>query len=166
MQESGAGGAWRAEPWEGLIHEVVDGLDCDVVELRRGGTRARQIIEVRVERRDGAKVTVDDCARVSRALEARLDVLEGMPERYVLEVSSPGADRPLRHVADWRRFVGRHASVTCGALPGGRQDVEIVAVTGEDATARAVVRDSKGMEHDLALADVTKARLAFQWKKK
>jgi len=165
VRETGAEGAGRSDPLEPLIHEVVDELDCDVVELRRGGTRARQIIEVRVERRDGAKVTVDDCARVSRAVEARLDALEGMPERYVLEVSSPGADRPLRHVADWRRFVGRHASVTCGALPGGRQDVEILAMHGEDSAAHAVVRDAKGVEYTIPLAEVTKARLAFQWKR-
>ena len=51
-------------------------------------------------------VTVDDCARVSRALEGWLDEHDEIPERYVLEVSSPGIERPLTRPRDWERFVG------------------------------------------------------------
>ncbi len=153
------------DPLQPLIAEVLEALEFDLVELRRGGSRARQVLEIRVERRDGVKVTLDDCTQVSRALEARFDALESMPPHYVLEVSSPGADRPLRTAAEWRRFVGRRATVTCGALPGGRQEVEILAVEGEDGAAGAVVRDEKGVEYAFPLASVTQARLAFHWKR-
>ena len=81
-----------------LEHVVVQGLaevGYDLVELRQGGTRTRPVLEVRIDRRDGEKVTVDDCARASRALEARLDDGSLVSERYVLQVSSPG-ERPLR----------------------------------------------------------------------
>ncbi len=153
------------DPLQPIITEALDALAFDLVELRRGGSKARQVIEVRVERRDGETVTLDDCTRVSRALEARFDAMESMPERYVLEVSSPGADRPLRTAAEWRRFIGRRATVTCGALPGGRQEVEILAVEGEDDAAGAVVRDGKGREFQLPLESITQARLAFHWKR-
>lgn len=148
-----------------LISAVLDTLGFDLVELRRGGSRARQVLEVRVERRDEVKVTLEDCTLISRALEARFDASETMPPHYVLEVSSPGADRPLRTPTEWRRFIGRRATVTCGALPGGRQEVEILAVEGEDDAAGAVVRDEKGVEYSFPLASVTQARLAFHWKR-
>jgi ribosome maturation factor RimP len=153
------------DPLEPLITEVLGELECDLVELRRGGSRGRPVLEIRIERRDLQKVTLDDCTRASRALEARFDALDGMPAHYVLEVSSPGADRPLRTEAEWRRFVGRHATVTCGALPGGRQEVEILALEGEAGAMQAVVRDGKGVEYRFPLASVTQARLAFHWKR-
>lgn len=153
------------DPLQPIITDVLRELEFDLVELRRGGSRARQVLEVRVERRDREKVSLDDCTRVSRALEARFDAMESMPEQYVLEVSSPGADRPLRTQEEWRRFVGHHATVTCGALPGGRQEVEILSVEGEDGAAGAKVRDGKGVEYLLPLNTVTQARLAFHWKR-
>ena len=150
---------------EPLIVAELDALDFDLVELRRGGSRGRPVLEIRIERRDRVKVTLDDCARASRAIEARFDADEAIPGRYVLEVSSPGADRPLRHADDWRRFVGRHATVWHPALAGGRQEVELLALTGEAGAEIAEVRDQKERVHALPLAEVTQARLAFHWKK-
>src|SRR5579862_3369669 len=115
---------------ERIVTEELAGLGYDLVELRPGGSKHRPLIDVRIDRRDLAKVTVDDCARASRALEARLDVApELMGERYVLEVSSPGMDRKLVRAADWRRFAGRKVNVKSAVL-GGRAEVEIVGVDG------------------------------------
>jgi ribosome maturation factor RimP len=115
-----------------------------------------------MDRRDGEKVTVDDCARVSRALEARLDAGGVVPEHYVLEVSSPGVERPLKRPADWRRFAGRRASVLAPAL-GGRVEVEIAGVEGEEGREVAVVRTPRGEEQRVPLAEVKEARLVFTW---
>jgi ribosome maturation factor RimP len=126
------------ETIEALVAGELDALGFDLVELRRGGSRARPLLEVRMDRRDGAKVTLEDCTRASRALEARVEQAAMMGERYVLEVSSPGADRPLRTPAEWRRFVGRHAVVTSPLVTGGKQEVEILAVDGEDGAEVAL----------------------------
>ena len=107
-------------------------------------------------------VTVDDCARASRALEGRLDAEGSVGERYVLEVSSPGVERPLLKPADWRRFAGKRAKVLSDAL-GGREEVEIVALDGEPGAEVVVVRDSRGAERRVPLAQVREARLAFHW---
>jgi ribosome maturation factor RimP len=123
------------------------------------------VLEIRIDRRDEEKVTVDDCARASRALEARLEADALVAEQYVLEVSSPGADRPLRHAADWRRFVGRRATVTTAWLSGGKQEVEILALDGEAGAEVALVRDPKGREVQVPLREVSQARLAFHWKR-
>ena len=56
---------------ETLVARELDALGYEVVELRRGGSKARPLLEVRMDRRDGAKVTLEDCTRASRALEAQ-----------------------------------------------------------------------------------------------
>jgi len=138
-------------------------LGFELVELRRRGSKSRPVLDLRVERADGARVSVDDCARVSRAIEARLEADGVVGERYVLEVSSPGIERPLRQARDWQRVVGQSAVVTAPPLPGGKAEVTVVAVEGEAGAEVAVVRDGKGAEHRLVVADVKEARLAFHW---
>jgi len=149
---------------EPIVAQELDLMMFDLVELRRGGSKSRPVLEIRIDRRDGSKVTIEDCARVSRALEARLEAGALVNEQYVLEVSSPGADRPLRSPADWRRFVGRQATVTSGALAGGKQEVEILAVAGEEGAEVVHMRDPKGRAYEVPLSAVTAARLAFHWK--
>jgi ribosome maturation factor RimP len=146
-----------------LEHVVTEGLDevgYDLVELRKGGTRSRPVLEVRIDRRDGDKVTVDDCARASRALEARLDTGALVSERYVLQVSSPG-ERPLRTPAEWRRFVGRWANVLAPEF-GGRFEGEIMALDEVDGGAVVTLRPERGEATRLPLAAVKEARLAFR----
>jgi ribosome maturation factor RimP len=147
-----------------LEHVVVQGLAVigyDLVELRKGGTRTRPVLEVRIDRRDGEKVTVDDCARASRALEARLDDGSLVAERYVLQVSSPG-ERPLRTLAEWRRFVGRWANVLAPDA-GGRFEAEIVGVEEEAEGPVVTLRPERGEAKRIPLAAVKEARLAFRF---
>jgi len=146
-----------------VVVAELDSLGLDLVELRRGGTRTRPVLDVRIDRRDGEKVTVDDCARASRAIEARLDAGEVFAGKYVLEVSSPGVERPLRTAADWKRFVGRRARLTSAAV-GGMVEGEIVGLDDDAGRAIAVVRDDKGRTHTAPLDVIREARLVFHWK--
>jgi ribosome maturation factor RimP len=147
---------------EDLVRQELDALGFELVECRRGGTSRRPVLDVRIDRRDGAKVTIDDCARVSRAVAPRLDGSGMVGGGLVLEVSSPGVERPLRTPADWRRFAGRRAKVLSPAL-GGRVEVDIVGVEGLDGEEIATVRDLQGAEHRVPLATVKEARLVFVW---
>jgi ribosome maturation factor RimP len=147
-----------------LEHVVVEGLDeigYDLVELRKGGSRSRPVLEVRIDRRDGEKVTVDDCARASRALESRLDSSALVSERYVLQVSSPG-ERPLRTPDEWRRFVGRWANVLAPEF-GGRFDAVIGDVDELGGEAVVTLRPERGDAKRIPLAAVKEARLAFRF---
>ena len=149
---------------EAVVSAELAPLGFELVELKFGGSKGRPVLDVRIDRVDREKVQVGDCQRASRAIEARLDADPALiPQRYVLEVSSPGMERPLRKAAEWERFVGRFASVNSPAL-GGRHELEIVAVAGEAGQERLTLRDAKGNEQIIALADVTDARLAFHWK--
>lgn len=144
---------------EEVIVAELDAIGFDLVELRRGGTRNRPLIEVRIDRRDGSPVAIDDCARVSRAIEGRLDGSGLVEPAYVLQVSSPG-ERPLRTVGDWRRFVGQWANVL-SPTHGGRFEGKIVAIDGELGSEVVIIEPRTGVQQRVPLADVKEARLAF-----
>ena len=140
------------------IRDHIAGLGFELVDLRRVGTLQRPILQVRVDRPDsrpGQGITADDCAGISRSLERFLESSAMVGPRYVLEVSSPGIERPLRWPEHWRRFVGQRARVRAERL-GGRRQVEIVAVPDD---AHVTLRDEGGGEVTLALAEIRDATL-------
>ena len=154
---------------EDLVASEIKPLGLELFELKLGGSKGRPVLDVRVEREDGEKVTVDDCAAASRAIEAKLDAEDFGGRRYVLEVSSPGIERPLRNAKDWRRFVGSTVVVTSNVPgdPAGRRtdEVEIAGVEDDAGQELVIVRNERGVERRFPLAAVEKARLAFHWKR-
>ena len=158
-----------SEALQDIVVKELDPLGLELFELHSRGTRNRPVLDVRVERKDGAKVTVDDCARASRAIEAKLDQGGIVSDRYVLEVSSPGIERPLRNARDWSKFVGRDAVVTADAVGEAPElsarEVRIVGIEGNAGEEIVVLEDAGGAIHRVPLAAVKKARLAFNWKR-
>jgi ribosome maturation factor RimP len=157
------------ETLESLVASEIKPLGLELFEFKIGGSKGRPVLDVRVEREDGEKVTVDDCAAASRVIEMRLDAEDFGGKRYVLEVSSPGIERPLRNAKDWKRFVGANAVVTTNVVgdPAGRRtdEVEIAGVEGDAGQEVVIVHDERGDERRFPLAAVEKARLAFHWKR-
>ncbi len=147
------------------IRDHVAGLGFELVDLKRVGTQQRPILQVRIDRPDsrpGHGVTAEDCGTVSRSLERYLETAGLVGPRYVLEVSSPGIERPLRWVAHWRRFVGHRARVRSAAL-AGTATVEILSVPDD---AHVTVRLVDGTEMALALAEIREAALVMEWEPK
>ncbi len=152
---------------EGLLAEArhrVSQIGYELVDLRRKGSRGRPLIQVRVDvpmsTQPDRGITHDDCKAVSRALERWLDESRLFGERYVLEVSSPGLERPIRWPEHWERFRGRDVNVR---IPGrGRIRATIVDVA-EDGSA--VVLRPVGNEDDVTVAvkDARDATLAIDW---
>jgi ribosome maturation factor RimP len=147
------------------------GLEIFDVQLRREsiGTVLRVIID-RPDRGVPEKpedaVGIAECQRVSQDLSAILDVEEGeigeaaLARQYTLEVSSPGLDRPLRHEADYRRFVGRMAKVvTTEPLAG--QSAFAGRITGIE---RGDVLLAEGRRtHRVPLAQIKRGQLAVEF---
>jgi len=136
-------------------------LGLELADLRIGGTPQRPLAQVRIEwPADGAsrRVTVADCAMASRALEAWLDADGPLGRRYMLEVSSPGLERPLRWHRHWVRFVGREVQATVAGL--GRVRARIVAVPDE---ATVVLQRDGAEAQPIPLARIRDARLAVDW---
>ena len=145
-----------------LIRDHIASLGFELVDLRRTGTLQRPILQVRVDRPDsrpGQGVTADDCAVISRSLESFLETRAMVGPRYVLEVSSPGLERPLRLPEHWRRFLGRQAWVRAAPF-AGKIRVEIVAVPDDD---RVVLRREDQSELTVAFDDIREAVLAVNW---
>ena len=144
------------------IRDHIAELGFELVDLRRSGTLQRPILQVRVDRPDsrpGQGVTADDCAVISRSLERFLEQRAMVGPRYVLEVSSPGLERPLRLPEHWRRFVGRRARVRAASLPG-KSRVEILAVPDNE---HVVLRLDDGSQVTVALDTIRDAVLVVDW---
>ena len=149
----------------------LDDLGLELADLRIGGTPNRPLVQVRIEwppADPARRVTVDDCARASRALEAWLDSGGPLGSRYVLEVSSPGVERSLRWPRHWARSVGRDVHATVAGL--GRVRARIVAMPDEETV---VLEPRAGAGRGgggggagpcrVKLADIRDARLAVDW---
>ena len=93
-----------------LLEPVVEAMGYAIVRIMVLGQK-RPRLQIMVERRDERAMTVDDCAEVSRAISAVLDVEDPIAGAHVLEVSSPGIDRPLVRLADFERFAGFDAKI-------------------------------------------------------
>ena len=92
-----------------MILPTLSFLGYELYDLALAGSGVSTTLRVRIDRPEG--VTLDDCERVSKSLSALLDQADPFPTRYELEVSSPGAERPLRNLEEYRRFIGRRANV-------------------------------------------------------
>jgi ribosome maturation factor RimP len=146
------------------------GLDIFDVQYRREGPG--MVLRIQLDRPgNGAtaeeSVSVGDCARVSRDLSAVLDVEDVVPTAYVLEVSSPGLDRPLRHAADYGRFAGRRAKLVMreavdgqmffkGQLGGLETDKE----RGRDVV---IITSDDGRTHRVPIGVITRANLEVEF---
>ena len=153
------------------LDDRVRDLGYELVDVRWGGSGRRPMLKLRIDRPDsgpGEGVTVDDCAKVSRALEAWLDEHEELSDRYVLEVSSPGVDRPLVRARDFERFRGERVAVKGKEMLLGkatRLEGELLGLVDGDTEAEAVLlRLPDGEEVRIPRAEIRKAHLVFTWK--
>ncbi len=90
---------------ENIIAPSLESHGYDVVRIRLSGIK-RPVLQIMIERLDGVSITVDDCAIVSRVVSVLLDQHDPIKGHYILEVSSPGLDRPLVKAKDFQRFCG------------------------------------------------------------
>lgn len=155
---------------EQVAETLLEEFGFELVELERAGHRGRPILRLRIDRLDskpGGGVTVEDCARVSRALEAVLDTRDDLPGSYILEVSSPGVERPLRRRRDFERSIGQEIAVRgFEPLAGSSKRLEgvLVGVEGEGEEERLRLRLADGTEVEVQRSAVAKASLVFRWR--
>ncbi len=124
----------------------------DVEFLVQGG---RRILRVLLDQPGGVRVS--DCARFSRRISDCLDMNQTVQGRYVLEVSSPGIERPLKSLESVQRFVGRRAALTAAQPRDGRRNFEGEILTPQGD--RAGIRTDDGEEHWFEWNDVKTAHL-------
>ena len=116
-------------------------------------------VQIMAERTDRQNMTVDDCEKISQTAGALLDVVDPFSGRWVLEVSSPGIDRPLVKPADYDRFKGEEAKVELVNDIDGRKRFKGI-LKGIDGTK--ITMDFEGQDISFDFADVAKAKLTFK----
>jgi ribosome maturation factor RimP len=135
-----------------LAEAVVKDHFLELFDLEVRSQGGKRVLSVVLDKASG-KVGLKDCESVSRELEKRLDELDAWDGAYLLEVSSPGLDRPLRHAGDYSRFEGRLALLTLsqplegmvsfeGRLSGVEQDQALVRV-GKERLLRVPIASIK-----------------------
>lgn len=103
-----------------LIEPTVNDMGYDLVRTQISG-ETRMQVQIMVERSNGSGMGIDDCAKLSRAISAVLDVEDPIRGAFTLEVSSPGIDRPLVKLSDFERFAGFEARVETTLPIDGRK---------------------------------------------
>ncbi len=151
---------WPISSIRELLEPTLNHMGYEIYSIEQAGSSGRTL-RVAIDRPEG--ITIDDCERVSQVVGPLLDQADLVPGgRYDLEVSSPGAERPLRERREYDRFVGHHVNVRFRAADGGGEAViegDMVSVDN----AGIAVRGKRGEVHHLAWEDIVAARLAISF---
>jgi ribosome maturation factor RimP len=145
----------RARVVEKLIAPTLEDMGYEIVRVLLSG-RGSPTLQIMVDRKDGAMIDVEDCAAVSRATSAILDVEDPVDSEFTLEVSSPGLDRPLTRLGDFARFAGFEARIEMEQSIDGHKRVSgrLMGVEGTEI----VVETAEGVVK-LPFAGLRKAKL-------
>ncbi|KOX26022.1 MULTISPECIES: ribosome maturation factor RimP [unclassified Streptomyces] len=154
----------QSDRLRGLVEPLVRAKDLDLEEIEVSRAGRRGLLRIVVDSDEG--VELDACAELSRAISEKLDETDAMGEgEYVLEVSSPGADRPLTEHRHYVRATGRLVRLQLAdegelvarilAVDEDGLDLEVPGVKGRRPTARRI-----------EFADVSKARVEIEFNRK
>ena len=141
-----------------IIEPVINSLDIALDRIALGKSHGGYILRVFIDKSEG--VNIKDCEKVSREIEAILDVEDPMPGAYVLEVSSPGMDRPLKGADDFKKFSGKTARVVTKA-PIGKQTFFIGKILSAD-DREVVLLLPKEKEVKIDIENISMARLEVE----
>lgn len=144
---------------EEICREIGDWMGFEIVDVAFVPGNRGWILRVTIDKEGG--VTIDDCAAFSHQLDPRLDVEDCFPDQaYTLEVSSPGLDRPLKKLEDYKRFQGKKVKIkTAGDIEG--QKVFRGVLMGE--LEGKIILKNVGKNIMIPFEDIVKANLEYEW---
>lgn len=145
---------------EAILAPSVEAMGFELVRIRYGGG-TRPVLQIMAER-DTGEMSVEDCAQLSRTVSALLDVEDPISDEYVLEVSSPGIDRPLTRPKDFARYTGHLAKLEVAPPVQGQRRFrgQLAGLTGPAEDVLRLVPDA-GDCVEIPLAQITKAQLVL-----
>lgn len=148
----------RYEELEKVILPIVSGFGYTWVGLQYFPQGKRSILRLYIDKPGG--VTLDDCERVSRQVDAVLEVENPIKGDFTLEVSSPGIDRILFTVAQYEEYIGKDISVRMNVPIEGRRNFKgkLQSVQNDNICIL-----SEGKEITLSFIDISEARLVPEW---
>lgn len=146
------------EKVRGMAGQILGYAGMELVHLEIRREPRGLILRLYIDKEGG--VTLDDCARVSRQISAQLDVEDPIEDRYTLEVSSPGLDRPLLTDLDFTRFAGRSIRLSTHSPLEGRRNFQGRLDGLVDGSVRMTLEG--GQQVDIPRDQVAKARLEVE----
>lgn len=143
-----------SEKLRALLEPPVESLGYELLHLQMTSQGKQTVLRVYIDAPGG--IQVEDCALVSRQISALLDVEDPLSGAYLLEVSSPGLDRPLVKPDHFKQFVGDKAKIVMTVHVLGRRRFTGKMVAAGDET---VVLDVDGECYELSYSDMESAQL-------
>lgn len=146
----------------GIVEPILQDLGFRLVRVRLSAMNG-QTLQIMAERPDGT-ISVADCETISRAVSPVLDIEDPVSGTYHLEVSSPGIDRPLVRVSDYRRWAGHVAKLETRTMINGRKRYKGRILETSEGNV-VFHRDEKQAEEEerftLPLSEIAEARLVL-----
>ena len=148
-----------------LAEPYVRDAGFDLIEVQFAREQRGAVLRLFIDRPPGSEgdqtvIGVDDCERVSRDVSAALDVADNISHTYLLEVSSPGLDRPLRRERDFARFVGESARFRLEMGVEGRRNFSGTIQAAKDGRVEIAC---DGRSYELPIDDIVRANLIPDW---
>lgn len=147
------------EKLRALALRILEFAGMELVHLEMKPGPGGSVVRLYIDKEGG--VTLDDCAAISRRLSVELDVEDPLPDRYTLEVSSPGLDRPLVSDRDFVRFAGRNVRLSTLAPIEGQRNFQGRLAGLVDGTVRLLLEG--GREIAIPREQVAKAKLEIEF---
>lgn len=146
------------EEVERLVLPILEEEGMELVDIEYKMKRGRGILRLYIDKPDGVKI--DDCERVSKKIDSILDKSDIIRGRYLLEVSSPGLDRPLKREKDFKRFMGRLVKVKTFS-PIDNQKT-FVGILKDYREGKVTLESREGKIIQIALENIAKANLEVE----
>lgn len=144
-----------------LLTGPLEALGYDIVQVLITGTE-RKVVEIAIERLDGKSVTVEDCKSASREASAHLDVEDVIKSAYILQVTSPGIDRPLITPSDFKKHLNKFVKITTSTPIEGRRRFKgkLKDFIDDKVLIEATLENKEIQMFEIPFADISKANLA------
>jgi ribosome maturation factor RimP len=145
------------EQIEALITPSLSSMGFELVQVKFMDGKQQQTLQIMAQRPDGT-ISLDDCADISRQVSAVLDVEDIIQAAYRLEVSSPGIDRPLVKLSDYKNYLDHTAKVETVLPVDGRKRFTgtLKSVQGEN-----IILTVDGRDHTIPFTDIQTAKLVL-----
>ncbi len=142
-----------------LAEPVISNLGMEMVDAEFKFENGRWILRIYIDKKGG--VTLDDCVVVNRELEGLLDAKDIIDRQYVLEVSSPGLNRPLKKGSDFINSIGKKVRLRTKNQINKRRNFTGRIISAEQGWIKLSLEDDNFIE--LSLEEVEKARLKYEF---
>ena len=141
---------------EQAIAPALSDMGYEIVRVMLMGNEVKTV-QVMVERQDRVSMTTEDCSKVSRTTSTLLDLMNLFSGKWILEISSPGIDRPLLKLSDYERFIGYEAKIETATVHEGQRRFKGTIVSVDPSGN--IVLATEGLQITLSFSDIIKAKL-------